>query len=134
MPPVRTPTEVLQINGSGKKHPERVAARKRAPKTARPIGAPPKRLTDDEKELWIEVVDEHPPGVLKATDRQALEVLSILFAKFRRREQLTGAELSKILNCLSLLGMTPVDRSRVILADEAQEQTAFGEFGKASHG
>ena len=59
-----------------------------------------------------------------------VELLSRLFVKFRRREPLSAAELTRILSCLSLLGMTPADRSRIVVQDSTPNRP-FAEFASA---
>jgi hypothetical protein len=91
------------------------------------IGDPPKDMVADEIAIWHEIIFINPPGVLTSSDLMVVEVLARLFAKFRRRENLNGPEWSRMCGSLSLLGMTPADRSRVT-STESTPDNPFSEF------
>ena len=55
------PTEILDTRGSFLKHPER--RRPNEPYETRPLGSPPKYLSDEAKKLWKEIAHNLPPGV-----------------------------------------------------------------------
>ena len=112
MPRRRVSTKVLKARGSHLRHPERVRSRASEPKYSGPLGAPPKSLRPDFRELWFELAALVPEGVAEHSDRWTFEVLVCLMAKFRRRQAKSG-EVSQLLNLLAKFGMTPSDRSRV---------------------
>ena len=74
------PTEILDSRGAFLKHPER---RPNEPYETRPLGSPPKHLSDEAKKLWKEIAHNLPPGVGKVSDRHAFEMLVRLMAKER---------------------------------------------------
>ncbi len=117
MPQKRTPTKVLEMRGSFKDHPDRKRKRAKEPKYTQPMPMrPPDHLLSREKKIWKELMDAMPQGVIEVYDQVVFETLVKLFARFRTtRAGITGAELSLMIRCASLLGMSPVDRSRVIV-------------------
>ena len=106
----RLPTEVQEIKGAFKHDPKR--RRAVGPKSTRGIGDPPGYFEPDEQLMWLEIVDDAPANVLTSADRTVIELLTRLRARFRR-QWLTGAEMASMTWCLSHLGFTPSDRSRV---------------------
>jgi len=57
-----------------------------------------------------------PVGHLQSADRLLLEIVTHLMSRQRnRRTLITKGEISLLINALSKLGLTPVDRSRVII-------------------
>lgn len=102
------------MTGAYKNHPERAKDREGEPKDIDPLGQPPKHLTEKERNCWLEFESQCAAGVLTIMDRQVLEIASTLMVKFRDSEKsLVAAELSMLIRCLSLMGMTPSDRSRL---------------------
>ena len=61
-----------------------------------------------------------------AVDSWIAETACQLMAKMRRREA-TTSDIGRLINCLSSMGMTPADRSRVTVPDKRPEGT-FSEF------
>lgn len=55
-----------------------------------------------------------------------VEIAAMLMAK-KRREGLTAAEIGQLVKTQSLLGLTSVDRSRII-AEMPKERSPFAEF------
>jgi hypothetical protein len=124
MPRPRTPTAKLAAKGSFLKHPERKRKRAREPKPTGSLGAPPRRLSVAQKEIWLELAALIPPGVAANCDRWAVELLACLMAKFRSgRAKISEAK--QIESLLGKMGMTPADRSRVSadLADSMRRNT-----------
>lgn len=94
------------------------------PKPAEPLGDPPAHLARDEKAVWRELIRITVPGVLTIQDRLIAETLCLLVAKMRRRESMQGAERAQLTACLSKMGLTPADRTRVSVVpykDEADD-------------
>ena len=107
---------LLKLSGGLKAHPGRYADRKDAVACPDGIGDPPPHLSIARKNLWKEVVAQLPEGHLQSADRFLLEIVTGLMAKQRnRRTLITKGEISLLLNALSKLGLTPVDRQRVII-------------------
>src|SRR5437667_9262488 len=65
------PTAILDAKGAFLTHPER--RRPNEPYETRPLGSPPKYLSDEAKKLWKEIAHNLLPGVSKVSDRHAFE-------------------------------------------------------------
>jgi phage terminase small subunit len=117
----RTPSSVLELTGSFKKHPDRKKARASEPAAIGPLGLPPTRLDAELKKIWYEITDMIPAGVLAKSDRLAIEIACRLTRKVFR-DEINGAELSTLNSLLARLGMTPADRSKVSVPKQAEEQ------------
>lgn len=64
--------------------------------------------------MRCEKISTSPEGVLKASDRSALEIVSALLADYRKyRASFNLARLTALQKALASLGRTPVDRSRL---------------------
>jgi len=153
----RTPTQVLEDKGAFAKDPQRRASRKDEPKPNGPIGAPPDYFDDNHREVWQELVDEAPRGVLAKSDRKQLELTTRLTCKMRvvpgrmhkalrflgdallnlgmnekdvedfkedmrKMVGCSSQDLSLLASCLTKMGMTPADRSKV--HGESEEKPA----------
>lgn len=138
----RKPTAILELNGAFKHDPRR--ARPNEPKDDRPFGDPPERMPLEIRPFWYELVGYCAPGVLKVSDRWAIELAARLMHKavstpnmavalelvntleltkadaraMLQREDITGAELSTLRTLLSSLGMTPADRTKLSVPTE----------------
>ena len=106
----RTPTKVLMLRGSFKKHPERRAARAGEPEVNEPLGDPPDRLDEAERARWFELADEMP--WLGRADRAALELTAKQFAVLARKGG-TAAEYAVCRGYLSDLGGMAGTRSKI---------------------
>ena len=99
-----------------KNHPGRYAGRTDLASCPDGIGNPPSHISVARKNIWAELIAQLPEGHLQSADRFLLEVVTGLMAKQRnRRVSVTKGEISLLINALSKLGLTPVDRSRVII-------------------
>lgn len=122
----RTPTNVLDMRGAFKTHPERAAARANEPVVVDPVGEPPARCPADIAEAWRELAGQAPAGVLTAADRVALEMAALLLVKFRASPlTFTAAEFGRLQSILASFGMTPADRSRVGVANKPASTNPF---------
>jgi len=111
----RTPTNILRLRGSApKKNPGRLRERENEPVEERPLGPPPKALTPKQRQAWKELADNSVPGVLGKADRHAVEIAACLLAEVRGGEP-TATIYAQLLRSLSMLGMSPADRSKVQL-------------------
>src|ERR1035437_1160531 len=107
----------LQLLGSTKAHPGRYAGRTDLASCPDGIGNPPSHISIARKNIWAELVAQLPEGHLQSADRFLLEIVTHLMSRQRnRRVLITKGEISLLINALSKLGLTPVDRSRVIIA------------------
>jgi hypothetical protein len=116
MPARRKSLATLQLLGSTKAHPSRYADRVDLASCPDGIGNPPAHISIARKNIWAEVIAQLPEGHLQSADRFLLEVVTGLMSRQRnRRSLITKGEVSLLINALSKLGLTPVDRSRVII-------------------
>jgi hypothetical protein len=119
----RLPSNVLDARGAFDRHPER--RRKDAIGASGGIGIQPERLTAEQRQAWLELADEAPPGVLTRTDRISLEIMSMLLAKIRNAFDLrTVAELRM---WLVQYGFTAASRARIAPVPEPPK-SRFTEF------
>ena len=105
----RKPSHLKAVSGTERADRKNV----NEPKPNLPLGDPPKHLTAKQKKVWREIVSIIPHGVLGDCDRMILEIASILMSKLREDRILQPSLLSQLLRCLSSMGMTPSDRSKV---------------------
>jgi phage terminase small subunit len=110
MPAHLKPTEILELNGSFQKNPKR--RRPVAPKSKDEIGEPPAHLDPTEKQIWAELIQNAPQGVLTSADRVILALACQLESKARTRT-ISDAQRNQLIKILSLFGFTPADRSRI---------------------
>jgi hypothetical protein len=111
MPRQRKPSNVLELNGAWAHNPNR---RRIDPTPHGPIGPPPKQKTLTFPEAWRYLVKCAPDGVLADRDRAWLEVAAHLLVQFRADPaNFHPARLARLTSCLSALGLSPADASRV---------------------
>lgn len=115
----RKPTETLNQQGAFLKNPQRTRS---DPKTAGPLGAPPKSLPAEAHAIWAELAAEAPLGVLTCADRAMFA--NLVWLQYQLRQHMAGGGGWKgwqqsALNWLySHCGMTPSDRSKVNAVSE----------------
>lgn len=119
-----TPTAILDAKGSFAKNPSR--RRPDEPKPNKPIGAPPKELTPEERKQWKRLAAQIPPGVLFESDRLAFSILVRLAARFWAREAMTGVETQQMISLMAKFAMTPADRSKVTV--EKPKTSSLSQF------
>lgn len=120
MPRPRTPAALAKVTGADALHPGRHAARK-DPATA-PLGAAPKRLSEIEREAWASFADEMP--WLRRSDRTLVEVAAKLRARLMTDPDMGVNALAQLRMCLSSMGGTPADRTKVGAPDDEGEDPA----------
>lgn len=128
MPRPRKPTALLELSGAFRKHPER--KRPNEPKPTGPLGAPPSRLSPDDRVAWFELDAINPAGVLTNADRWLVELAARLMARLRQHglggeNGLSAGQLAQLNRCLSQMGMTPADRSKVSVIVAREEPNPF---------
>ena len=118
----RTPTNVLQLRGAGKKHPERMREREGEMEAFGQIGGPPDHLTESEAGCWVELMGNLPGGALSQSDRTQLELVSRLlaYARVTPIQDIPSHTLARLMSGLGQMGMTPADRSKVKLGAAPQ--------------
>lgn len=110
----RTPSNVLQMSGANKKHPERAKTRKHEPMPKAGIGPAPKQWDEQLRKVWDEIVGITPAGVLGDSDRIALELAVHLLVEYRENPKgFTTSRFAPLVSLLSRFGLTPADRTRI---------------------
>ena len=126
----RKATAVIEAAGGFKKNPQR---KRTDPPCSNEVGLPPDYFSEYERAVWQELMSTSPKGILKISDRTALEVASALLADFRLdRTSFSPARLTALQKALASLGRTPVDRSR--LSAPEPETEADNPFAIFAHG
>jgi hypothetical protein len=116
----RKTTAVLEAKGSFKKNPQ---LKRVDPKTTDEIGEPPAYFSETEAAVWHELIATSPKGVLKNSDRTALEIASTLLTDYRKdRESFNTARLNTLQKALASLGRTPVDRGRIAAPEPEMDE------------
>ena len=123
----RKPTELLELNGAFKHDPSR--RRPISPKSTGDVGDPPDYFAMNEKAAWFELIAISAAGVLTAADRVVLEMTARLLAKYRIGT-LSHHETKDLQWCLSHLGLSPADRSKILpgSSDSLGPSSPFSEF------
>jgi hypothetical protein len=127
----RKPTAEMELKGAFKKDPKR---RRVDPKTSGPIGNPPPSMGLELHATWYELAEQAPIDVLRSADRALLELAARLLFRIRKMplDALEPAVFGQLIKCLSAMGMTPVDRSKVH-APKEKDENPFAKFaGKAA--
>ena len=122
----RKPTSILELTGAFDKNPARALKRVNEPIPSGEIGDPPAYFNEFLREIWAELVDEAAPGVMKRSDRKALEAWCQIVA-FIRVGAADSALFSQNKAYAQQFGMTPAARSLV----EVPQEDNGNEFAKA---
>lgn len=122
----RKPTAELELKGAFRKDPKR---KRVDPKTSGPVGDPPPSLSLELHATWYELAEQAPINVLRSADRALLGIAATLLYKIRKTslDDLEPAMIGQLIKCLSAMGMTPVDRSKVHAPQEKVENP-FAKF------
>jgi phage terminase small subunit len=105
----RTPTSVLEARGTFLHDPSRSRV---DPDTSGPLGPPPEHFAPELQSIWNEIASIAPVDVLSNADRFLIELTCTLMNRLRSG-LIKTPEYATLLSCLSRLGMSPADRSRV---------------------
>ena len=129
----RKPSNVLELNGSFKNHPERARERENEPVPEAPLGGPPDYLSELELVCWNEIVRLCHPGTVFENDRMVIEHTARAWAGLRASKEYTNTALMIRLEAgLTKLGLTPADRSRVQVLKRDPNANSFAKFKKPS--
>ncbi|WP_303288237.1 hypothetical protein [Marinobacter sp. SS8-8] len=121
MPRPRKPAKIQEIS-AWKKNPQR---RREEFEPVDDVGKAPQWLAV-EYEIWEELVAMLPPGILGSSDRVALEALCKLIFKMRHDfDNMSAAQLGRLENLLGKFGLTPADRSRVMVRGSEKPRNPF---------
>jgi phage terminase small subunit len=107
----RTPTNILDLKGAFKTHPER--KRKSEPKGNGDFNtAPPKHLNLKQKKTWKEVIALVPAGVLTGSDLIHVEIVACLLAEFRElKGMLETSRITRLTSEMGKIGLNPSARA-----------------------
>jgi P27 family predicted phage terminase small subunit len=130
-----TPKEIRDLTGLKSSHPP---ANPKGLKVKRPIGGPPNWMTDLQKEIWREGLENAPANLLKAIDASLYQTWVFACYSQRRASQqfengggqmvvysvngsarahpllaVIRAEGATMLKCASEMGFTPTSRMKV---------------------
>lgn len=117
MPRHKKPTAIRKIEGTDKDHPNRQNPNEPVP--SRGIGPSHNSLSTYEREIWDEVVGISYRGVLGEADRIALEMMCRLISEMRLDfAEMTAAKITQLSQLLGRFGMTPSDRTKIVIPKE----------------
>ncbi|HLH36011.1 MAG TPA: hypothetical protein VKX41_15165 [Alloacidobacterium sp.] len=115
----RKPTALHELSGTFDRHPERKKERANEPKPDGPLGPPPASFLSEYSptakallQIWNELVEQVPPGVLTSADRWHVELACRLMYRVRNDRAKAG-DYSRLDVLLGKMGMNPADRSKV---------------------
>lgn len=108
----RTPTKVLELRGSFKRHPERRRQRENEPESApMVVSAPPGSLSEEQRRKWAFILENAPAGVITASDVGVVQLCAIFWEKLDRLgAEMKTNEMGVLVRCLNQLGMSPFSR------------------------
>ena len=120
----RLPDAVATATGADKKNPGRFEGRSK-PKQY-PLGAPPRSFTAGQKKAWLAFSDEMP--WLSKGDRTVVEVASRLRDRMENDPEFPMAGYAQLRLCLSSMGGTPSDRTKVTWPDDGDDDDPLSAF------
>lgn len=119
----RLTLQAAKVTGADAKNPQRF--RDRACPTSLPLGEPRPMLGDAEREAWQEFAASMP--WLVRSDRHIVEVACRLSA-MAQQPGCPIAVFAQLRLCLSSLGGTPTDVSRINWSDDSEDDDPTSEF------
>jgi hypothetical protein len=114
----RTPLSKAKATGRTMRDPARFKQRKEPPKQ-RPLGKPSRMLNERQVEAW-EAFREELPWLMES-DRRLVEVASKLTADMWDSTEINIRGMTLLRQCLSLMGATPADRTKVYAPQDDDE-------------
>jgi len=121
----RKPTAVLELAGAFEKDPQR--RRPDEPKPNGPLGEPPSTFDENLTAIWRELEGIVPANVLATSDRWLVELACRTMQKVRK-DMAMASERNLLLSCLSRMGLTPSDRSKIAVPQEERELDELGKL------
>lgn len=120
----KKPTALKVAQGTASRNKQRQNPNEPVP--ARGIGPAPGHLNPGQKKIWDEIVGIMYAGVLGEADRIALELMTVLLDEFRVNPlDFSGAKLARLEGLLSRFGMTPADRTKIVVP-KGEKKNPFG--------
>ena len=126
------PQALRELHGTAKDHPGR--QNKNQPCDTRGIGPAPDHFTELQSDTWDYLVSVMFAGVLKISDRPTMEMMTVLFYRFRHGDYeensvcpaLNGVELSRLDSLMGRYGMTPSDRTKIVVPKQEKKNVFEG--------
>ena len=113
----KKPSALKAVQGTDKRNKTRMNPNEPTP--VRGIGPSHSSLNEFEHAIWDEVVGISYRGVLGEADRIALEMMCRLIAEMRMNfEEMTAAKITQLSQLLGRFGMTPSDRTKIVIPKE----------------
>lgn len=113
----RTPTAKAKITGAAQKNPKRFEGR--ADPNLPNLGSPSIWMDEPQKKAWEAFKKEFP--WLTEADRTLVEIACNLRGRLISGEEVGVQALGQLRMCVSAMGGTPADRSKVTLPDGGEE-------------
>lgn len=125
--PHKQPRELAELKGTTRTHPDRY--RGEVPKSAKPLGQPPKHLSEEAKAAWFEIESYALPGVLTGAERMTMELLANFIVAYRANPaEFPANKYPPMISCLARLGMTPADRQKLAVTKPDAKVDPMDEF------
>ena len=118
MPRAQTPAAKAKVTGAAVLHPGRHSNRKE-PKSV-PLGDPSDWMGGEQRVAWNSFQRELP--WLMESHRTLVEIASCLRARLMSGEEVGVQALAQLRMCLSAMGATPVDASKIIVSDDGDSE------------
>jgi len=130
MPAYKKPMELRELHGTANRNKQR--NNPDMPDVDYGLGPAPDYFTEGEREVWDYLVSVMFKGVLATSDRASFELMAKLFYRFRygtfdrdaELPALTAGELSRLDSLLGRYGMTPADRTKIVVP-QGQKKSGF---------
>jgi hypothetical protein len=145
MPNPRKTTEQHQLSGQLSARPGRFSEQGRGqePKPDPMVGEVPSHLNEPQKDIWLELLEQIPPSVATKADRVCLEIAVRMVERMRHAHDkatcivgcpgvMTSSDYGTLNRCLSQLGMTPADRSKIRVSAPTAADEWEMDFGPAN--
>lgn len=129
----KKPDALRQLHGTADRNKHR--DNQNQPVITRGIGPAPDHFTELQSDTWDYLVSVMFAGVLAESDRPTMEMMSVLFYRFRHGDYeensvcpaLNGVELSRLDSLMGRYGMTPSDRTKIVVP-KAEKANPFAEM------
>jgi hypothetical protein len=125
MPRPRTPLAKAKVTGQDQHHVSRFRARVE-PDVRKPLGNPPTWMTKGQKAAWK--IFEHELFWLNDSHRALLEIASHLRASLMAGDEVNVQKLNLLRLCLSQMGATPADSSKVYMPETHDDADASDKY------
>ena len=128
----KKPQEIRELHGTADRNKHR--DNQNQPADTRGIGPAPDHFTELQSDTWDYLVSVMFAGVLKISDRPTMEMMTVLFYRFRHGDYeensvcpaLNGVELSRLDSLMGRYGMTPSDRTKIVVPKQEKKNVFEG--------